>query len=116
MIESTLDAGTHKHLHFGRLGTDVLLKLLSVVFRTSDVCANLQQSLHVLEVFAVRIFQTNPNVFHLIVLLEIDGGQIVVCKADELVLNPASVQDSDGNVCVLCILGSLQQYANATQT
>ena len=86
----------------------MLLKLLSVVFWTRDVCADLQQALHVLEVFAVGVIESHPNVFDLVIFLEIDGGQIEICQPDELVLNPATIQESDGNVCVFRILRSLK--------
>ena len=107
LVEGSLDAWTHVHLHLLGLGPHGELQLLGVIVWPSAVGADFEQALHILVVFRIGVVKSDPVVLHLVLIFEVDGGQVNDGLTNELVLKPALVEDSNNNIGLLRIFWRL---------
>ena len=98
LVEGSLDAWTHVHLHLLGLGPHGELQLLGVIVWPSAVGADFEQALHILVVFRIGVVKSDPVVLHLILAFEIHRSQVNDGLPDEFVLQPALVEHTDHNV------------------
>ena len=109
LVESPLDAGAHEHFDLFRLSTDLHLELVCVILGSNHIGRDLEQALQILEIFSVWVLKAYPLVLNSVLVLEVDGRQVILGHAHQLVFDPATIVDSNGDHHILGLLRGLYQ-------
>ena len=107
LVESPLNAGAHEHFDLFRLSTDLHLELVCVIFGSNHISRDLEQALQILEIFSVWVLKADPLVLDRVLVLKVDGRQVILGHAHQLVFDPATIVDSNGDHYILGLLRGL---------